>query len=110
MRWRWGDGIELVMDVVEWSFLSLLLLAKDVNNVLQLREPHVLSVDVLPVSLGALDYGLSSHDRLLLLLKPLNFLLDSGRLFHFCFCFFFDFLVLVKDMIEIYLSLDYLRR
>jgi hypothetical protein len=51
--------------------LPLLLLAKDMDDILQLCEPHLLSVDVLYVSFGALSNCFSSHDGFLFLLEPL---------------------------------------
>jgi hypothetical protein len=59
-----------------WSFLPLLM--EDVQVVLHLYEPHSLPVDVLPISFGALNCSLPSHNGFLFLLEPLNFLLDSG--------------------------------
>jgi hypothetical protein len=99
-----------MMDMVERGFLSLLLLVKDIDSILQLHKPRPLSVDMLPMSLGALDYGLPSPDGLLFLLEPLNFLLDFGQLFLLCFFFFFVFFVPIMDLdlIRLYLSLDYL--
>jgi hypothetical protein len=97
-QWWWGVGVGLMMDMVEWGFLSLPLLVKDINSILQLCEPRPLSVDMLLASLGALDCSLPSHDVLLLLSEPLNFLLDSDQLFlPYCF-FFFGFFVPIMDL------------
>jgi hypothetical protein len=66
---------------------------------------------MLPVSLNALDCSLPSRDGLLFLLEPLNFLLDSGKLFLLCCCFFFfSFFVPIMDLnlMNLSLSLDYL--
>jgi hypothetical protein len=70
-------GWWLMVDLAKWSFLPLLSLTENIKGVLYLCEPRSLSIDVLPVSFGALDYSLPSQDGLLFLLKPLNFLLDS---------------------------------
>jgi hypothetical protein len=99
------------MGVIEGSFLSLLLLAKDIDSVLQLREPRPLSVNVLLASLGALNCSLPSHDGFLFLSEPVDFLLDSGQLFllYCCFVFFGFFIpVMGLDLIKLYISLDHL--
>jgi hypothetical protein len=62
--------------VVHWSFASLL--TKNIQVVLDLCEPHSLSVDVLPMSFDVLHYDLPSQNRFLFLSKPLDLLLDSG--------------------------------
>jgi hypothetical protein len=66
---------------------------------------------MLPMSLDVLDCSLPSHDRLLFLPEPLNFLLDSGQLFLLCcYFFFFSFFIPIMDLdlIKLYLSLHYL--
>jgi hypothetical protein len=67
---------------------------------------------LLPRSLSALDGCLSSHDGLLLLLKPLYLLLDPGEfiflslsLSFFCFVPILDF-----DLVELSFALDDLRQ
>jgi hypothetical protein len=50
---------------------------ENIEGVLHICEPHSLPVHVLPVSFDVLDYSLPSQDRLLFLLEPFNFLLDS---------------------------------
>jgi hypothetical protein len=60
--------------------LSLLLLVKDVNGILQFYEPCPLSVKVLYVSFGVLSDCLPSHDRFLLLSEPLYLLLYTDQL------------------------------
>jgi hypothetical protein len=110
MRWRWGDGVGLKMDMVESGFVSLLLLMKDIDSILQLCEPHPLSVDMLSASLGPL-VCLPSHDGLLFLPKHLHLLLDSSQLFLlYCCFFFFGFFVPIMDLdlIRLRLSWDYL--
>jgi hypothetical protein len=101
-----------MIDMVERGFLSLLLLVKDIDTILQLHEPHPLSVDMLPVSLSALDYNLPSLDGVFLLPDHLNFLLDSSQFFLLCrfFFFFFGFFVPIMDLdlIKLCISLDYL--
>jgi hypothetical protein len=75
---------------------------ENVNVVLQFYQPQALSVDVLSVSLSTLGGCLSSHDGLLLLLKPLYLLLDPDQLallslgfIIFCFIPILDF-----DLVE----------
>jgi hypothetical protein len=48
--WRWWSWVSvgLIVNLVERSFLYLLLLAKDIDSILQLYELHPLSIDVLP--------------------------------------------------------------
>jgi hypothetical protein len=111
MRWWWGVGVGLMMDMIERGFMPLLLLAKDIDSITQLREPRLLSIDMLPTSLRALDWSLPSHDGVLFLPEHLNFLLDSGQLFLLCCCVFFvGFFVPIMDLdlIRLCLSLDYL--
>jgi hypothetical protein len=75
MQWSWW--MWLVRDlVVQLSFT--LLLAEDVQVVLHVCETRSLHVDVLPMSFGALHCSLRSHNGLLLLLEPLDLLLDFG--------------------------------
>jgi hypothetical protein len=47
--WRWWSWVSvgLIVNLVERSFLYLLLLAKDIDSILQLYELHPLSIDVL---------------------------------------------------------------
>jgi hypothetical protein len=77
MRWWWGVGIGLMMDMVEQGFISLHLLVKNIDSILQFYKPRSLPTDMLSVRFDVLGYNLPSHDGLLLLLVPLNFLLDS---------------------------------
>jgi hypothetical protein len=65
-------------DLVERSFMPMLMPTKNIKSVLHLCEPHSLPIDVLPVSFGTLDCSLPSQDGLLCLPEPLNFLLDSS--------------------------------
>jgi hypothetical protein len=67
-----------MVDLVEWSFLPLLLLVKNVKGILHFCESRSLSVEVLSTSFGTLDYGLPSQNGFLFLPEPLNLLLDSG--------------------------------
>jgi hypothetical protein len=87
-------------------------LAEDVNGILQFCQPRTLPIDVLSLTFGTLSDFLSSHDGLLLLSKPLYFLLDPdqlalvGRSFLF-FCFI---PILDIDLVELGFALVDLRR
>jgi hypothetical protein len=99
-----------VRDLIQQSFLSLLLMTENVEGVLYLGEPCSLSIDVLHAGLDASDYSLSSQDGFLFLPKPLNFLLDSGQLLLLCCCFIFlCFFIPVMDLdlIELCVSLSH---
>jgi hypothetical protein len=74
--WRWQRWW-LMGNLVEWSFVPLLLLTEDTEGVLHFFEPRSLPVDILSMSFGVLNRGLPSQYVLLFLLEPLNFLLDS---------------------------------
>jgi hypothetical protein len=67
---------------------------------------------VLPLSLGALDGCLSSHDGLLLLSKPLYLLLDPGEFIFLSLGFiFFCFIpILDFDLVELNFALVDLRQ
>jgi hypothetical protein len=78
-----GVGVGLIIDMIERGFLSLLLLANDIDSILQLCELRPLSVDMLSTSFGALCDGLPSHDRFLFVSKHLYFLLNPGQLLLF---------------------------
>jgi hypothetical protein len=67
---------------MQWSFVPLL--AKDVRDVLHLCEPHSRPVDVLSVSFSALHCSQSSQNGFLLMLEPLNLLLDFGQFLFLC--------------------------
>jgi hypothetical protein len=84
----------------------LLLLTKNIEGVLQLDDPRLLSVDVLSVSFGTLNCNLSSQDGLLFSPEPLNFLLDSGQLFFFYYFVFLIFFVPIIDfdLVELRIS------
>jgi hypothetical protein len=106
-----GGGIGLIMDMVKLGFLSLLLLAKDIECILQLREPHPLSVDMLYASFDELSDVLPSHDGFLFLPEPLYFLLNPGQLLLFCCSFsFFSFLIPIMhlDLVELSVALNIL--
>jgi hypothetical protein len=79
-RWRGNVGVEVLLPLIRRWVLPLLLLVKDVNGILQFCQLRVLPIDVLSLSLNTLSSFLSSHDGLLLLSKPLYFLLDPDQL------------------------------
>jgi hypothetical protein len=113
MQWWWGVGVGLIVDMIEQGFLSLLLLAKDIDSVLQLHKIHPLSIDVLSMSFSTLCNGLPSHDGFLFLFLPesLYFLLNPIQLLLFCCDFIlFDFLfpILHLDLIELNVTLNIL--
>jgi hypothetical protein len=83
-----------MLPLAQQRLLSLLLLTKDVDSVLQLCKSCPLPVDMLSVSFSALSNCLSSHDGFLLLSEPFYLLLDPDQLFLLCCSFvFFNFLV-----------------
>jgi hypothetical protein len=97
--------------MIEWGFFSLLLLAKDIDNILQLCELGPLFVDVLSMSFSALRDGFPSQDEFLFLPKPLYFLVNLGQLLLFwCSFILFDFLVpiLHLDLVEVGVALNVL--
>jgi hypothetical protein len=99
------------MDMVEQGFLSLLLLEKDIDSILQLCEPCTLSVDMLSASFGVLSDGLPSHDGFLFLPEPLYFLLNPSQLLLFyCGFIFFNFLVPILHLylVELDVTLNFL--
>jgi hypothetical protein len=77
-RGWWWQRWWLMRDLVEQSFVPLLLLIEDTEGVLYLCEPRSLPIDVLPVRFSTMNCGLPSQYGLLFLPKPINFLLDSG--------------------------------
>jgi hypothetical protein len=82
----------------QW-LLSLLLLAKNVDGILQFCEPCPLSVNLLSVRFGALSDCLPSHDGFLLLLEPLYLLLYPHQLFLLYYSFIlFYFLIPVLHL------------
>jgi hypothetical protein len=106
-----GVGVGLIMDMVERGFLSLLLLAKDIASILQLRELRLFSVDMLSTSFSVLCDGLPSHDGFLFMSEPLYFLLNPGQLLFFC-CGFILFGLLIPilylDLVELSVTLNIL--
>jgi hypothetical protein len=62
--------VGLVVQLFERRPLPLLLLAKDVNGVLELHKSCSFFVYVLPSSFGMLSRCLSSGDSFLFLMKP----------------------------------------
>jgi hypothetical protein len=88
--------------------LPLVLLAKDLDVVLQLCKPSSLYVYVLPSGLGVLSYGLSTDDGFLFLVEVLDLVLNPGKL---CFRRFFIlegfvFPIFHLDLLKLYISLD----
>jgi hypothetical protein len=107
--WRWV-GVEVLLRLILRRDLQLLLLAEDVNGVVQFCQPCTLPVDVLSLSLGALDGCLSSDDGLFLLSKPLCLLLDPSEFIFpslsfifFCFVPILDF-----DLVDLNFTLIHL--
>jgi hypothetical protein len=78
--WGWVDVV-LMLHLSQRWLLSLLLLANDVNGILQFCEPCPLSVNALSVSFGMLSDCLPSHDGFLLLLEALYLFLYLDQLF-----------------------------
>jgi hypothetical protein len=78
--WRWwrSIAIELIVQLFKWRLLLLLLLANDLDGVLELCEPRSLSVYMLPFSFDTLSCGLPANDGFLFSLKALNLLLHLG--------------------------------
>jgi hypothetical protein len=81
----------------------LLLLAKDLDDVLELPESCSFSVNVLPSGFGALSCYLHSCDSFLFLTEPFNLLLDSSQLLLLCS---FVFSVFHLDLLELYILLN----
>jgi hypothetical protein len=93
--------------------LVLLLLSKDIDSVLQLREPCSLAIDVMPPSFYALSDCLVPHDGFLFLPKHLYFMLDLDQFLFFCSSFdFLSFLIpiLHLDLIELGVATHDLKR
>jgi hypothetical protein len=110
-RWR-GWVVEVLLPLIQWWILSLLLLAEDANSILQFFLSRLLPIDVLPLSFSTLSDFLSSHDGLLLLSKPLYFLLDPDQLIlvDLGFLFFCFVPILDLDLVELGFALVDLRR
>jgi hypothetical protein len=77
MWWRW-IGVVFVVWLFEWRLLPMLLLAKDLDIVLELCEPCPLSVYMLPSGFVTLSCGLPMSDGFLFLTEPCNILLNPG--------------------------------
>jgi hypothetical protein len=103
--WRWWGEVSvwwervdvvLMLPLNQLWLLSLLLLAKDIDGILQFCEPCSLPINVLPMSFGMLSDFLPSHDGFMLLPEPLYLLLYPDPLFLFrCDFVLFCFLILV---------------
>jgi hypothetical protein len=104
--WRWVD-VGLMLHLLERRLLPLLLLAKDVNGVLQPYYPCSLSVYVLSPGFGTLNCCLPPHDGFLFLTEPLDLLLDYE---HLLLCSFilggFCLPILHLDLLKLSISLD----
>jgi hypothetical protein len=112
MRWWWVD-VGQIMNVIERGFLSLLLLVKDIDSILQLCELCLLSVDMLSMGFSALCDGLPSHNGFLFLPEPLYFLLNAAQpLLFFCGFVLFDFHepILHLNLVEISIALNIMYR
>jgi hypothetical protein len=105
-----GVGVEvvLVIRLLEQRLLPLLLLAKDLDVVLELHESCPFSIDALPSGFGMLSRYLLPCDGFLFLTEPLDLLLDPGQLFLFCSIVFegLIFPIFQLDLLELYISLD----
>jgi hypothetical protein len=109
---RWGVEIVFMIRLLEWWLLPLLLLAKDLDVVLELRKYCPFSIDVFPSGFDTLCCCLPPCDGFLFLTKPLILLLDPRHLFLFC-SFVFEgliFSIFHLDLLELYISLDDLYR
>jgi hypothetical protein len=97
-----------MLRLLEWGLLPLLLLAEDLDIVLELGESCPFFVDVLHSDFGTLSCCLPPCDGFLFLTEPLDLLLDPGQLFLFC-SFVFEgliFSVFHLDLLELHISLD----
>jgi hypothetical protein len=93
VRWERVDVV-LMLPLNQLWLLSLLLLAKNIDGILQFCDPCVLPVNVLSTSFDALSDCLPSHDGFLLLPEPLYLLLYPDQLFR-CVFVLFCFLISV---------------
>jgi hypothetical protein len=100
--------VVLVMRLLEQRLLPLLLLAKDLDSVLELRESCPFSIDVLPSGFGTLSCCMPPCNGFLFLTKPLDLLLDSSQLLLFC-SFVFEslfFPIFHLNLLELCVVLD----
>jgi hypothetical protein len=90
------------------GFLPLFLLAKDLDGVLELREPCSFCVNVLPSDFSTLSFYLPSCDNLLFLMEPLDLLLNSSQLYLFCDFIFGGFVLPIfnLELLNLYIFLD----
>jgi hypothetical protein len=98
----------LVLCLIEQMFLPLFLLARDINNILQLCQPCSLSINVLSSGFGALRCCLPPRNEFLFLTEPLYFLLYPGQpLLLYCYFIFIVFFVSVLhvDLIKLDVAL-----
>jgi hypothetical protein len=96
------------VQLLKRRLLPLLLMADDLNIVLEFYKPFPLPINVLPPGFSALGRCLSSHDGFLFLTEPLNLLLDSEQLLLFSSLISggFFLLVLQLDLFELHVFLD----
>jgi hypothetical protein len=76
--WGWSVGVILVMRRFERRLLPLLLLAKDLDGVLELHESCPFSIDVLPSGFGTLSCCMRPYDNFLFLMEHFDLLLNPG--------------------------------
>jgi hypothetical protein len=96
-----------VVQLLKRRLLPLLLMADDLNIILEFCKPFLLPINVLPPGFSALGRCLSSHDGFLFLTEPLNLLLDSEQLlFSSLISGGFFLLVLQLDLFELHVFLD----
>jgi hypothetical protein len=110
MWWRLGRlvGVVLAVQLLKRRLLPLLLLAKDLDGVLELRKSCSFSVNMLSSGFCMLNYWLPPLDGFLFLTEPLDLLLDSRQLLLFYSFIFkgFIFPVLHLDLLEVYILLN----
>jgi hypothetical protein len=83
--WRgWEVEVVLVVRLLERRLLPLLLLAENLDVVLELRKSCPFSVDMLSSSFGTLGCCLPPCDGFLFSTESLDLLLDPGQLLFFC--------------------------
>jgi hypothetical protein len=74
----WVVGVVLMVRLPEWRLLPLLLLAKDLDGVLELHESFPFFINMLTSGFGTLICYLPSCDGFLFMMEPLYLLLNPG--------------------------------